>query len=325
MKNKMNALMIGASGQQGQEYKSMLQERVNWLGFIDPKYDDNSFVDKIPCYRTIQEMQGVDADVAFVTVPHGLHDEIATELLSRGISIIKEKPLAHNLKTALRLLQVAEDNGARIWTTTQRPYHSLWNLCKERLSEIGEVYSFNYQYQFPFPLRTSGWRARPELALGGVLLDMGYHSIDALNYLFGPLNFHAGSFGFCYSENAYQQLDDTAHVMLKSDTLSGVLSVSRHGFAKSESLNILGTNGSFILTPSSLIQISRDGSVINKFEDNDANQFSKQNMLNSILDSMESLPVYKVHLSRHLANVGIIDRAYKEIQKLGEKEWALSV
>ncbi len=52
------------------------------------------------------------ADAAIVAVPTTLHETVGCELLARGIDCLVEKPIAHDLAAADRLIEAAGDAGA---------------------------------------------------------------------------------------------------------------------------------------------------------------------------------------------------------------------
>src|SRR5687767_7463472 len=59
-------------------------------------------------FTSLDEALAADAfDAALVMVPHHLHEEVATDVLDAGRHLLLEKPIAHTVESAERLLAVA--------------------------------------------------------------------------------------------------------------------------------------------------------------------------------------------------------------------------
>jgi len=63
-----------------------------------------------PVYNSPQELSG-QADAAVVAVPTSAHAEVGCALLENGIDVLVEKPIAHDLDSARRLVETAARHG----------------------------------------------------------------------------------------------------------------------------------------------------------------------------------------------------------------------
>lgn len=69
---------------------------------LDP---DQAFTD---CSRALEE---VDADLALIVVPPFHHEEVARAAFDHGLHVLTEKPMAHQMDAAGRMVRKAADLG----------------------------------------------------------------------------------------------------------------------------------------------------------------------------------------------------------------------
>ena len=131
-------------------------------------------------------------DAAIVATPHHVSCGLTAELLRRGIHVYQEKPIARTTRQARSLIDSKPDgvvlavgeNGAA------------WGQVAEAraLTEGRRVLSAYGHYSESTcggPFRKSDWRADPQLAGGGVLIDGGLHWIRALRHVLGGERVHS--------------------------------------------------------------------------------------------------------------------------------------
>ncbi len=130
-------------------------------------------------------------DAVILALPNHLHASVGVELLSRGIHVLCEKPLAFTQRECEQLCQAARSTSsilavgfvARFWPSTE--------LTKQLLESrfLGELESFDYEFGSPggwSPL--SGYNLARSTCGGGVLVVSGSHVLDQMIYLFGDVN-----------------------------------------------------------------------------------------------------------------------------------------
>lgn len=61
-------------------------------------------------------------DAAIIMLPHHLHEPYASECLKAGKHVLLEKPLAHNLSSCVKLMEVAEEADTVLMIGEQSPY-----------------------------------------------------------------------------------------------------------------------------------------------------------------------------------------------------------
>lgn len=129
------------------------------------------------------------AEAALLALPNFLHAPIALDLIGAGVHVLVEKPLATRAEDCHAMCKAASDAGVVLATgLICRLYPSL-GFVREALRGglIGELVSYDARQGFPleaWPV-ASDYLFRKEKAGGGVLMDMGVHLLDLLQWWLG--------------------------------------------------------------------------------------------------------------------------------------------
>lgn len=309
-------LMVGFAGHQGKEYLPVVGELAEVVGGVDSAPAAPALADSwgFPHFSRLGEaLKRVDFDVAVVTVPHSAHFPVCRELLLHGKHIVKEKPFAVSEPEARKIAELAEESDRGVFTLLQRNFNPVFAFAEQNFRRIGEPYWFSYDYHLNLAQPTSGWRASREQALGGVLLDMGYHLIDVLGGMFPePTRLHA-AFMHHYREMRDRRLEDLVSVMCSYATpsLAGSLRISRHNHEKTERLSILGTEGALSVTPEAGTLFSPGGTAVDSRERAMSKSAVVRTMFAHYLARLEDRAYRAAHLSRQLSTVRTIDGIYR--------------
>ncbi|MET1049989.1 MAG: Gfo/Idh/MocA family oxidoreductase [Acidimicrobiales bacterium] len=144
-------------------------------------------------FASLDEALATDAfDAALVMVPHHLHDEVATTVLDAGKHLLLEKPVAHTVESAERVLaagaaadvvfQIAEN--AQFWPEVVE----VQRLIAE--GAVGDVISARSWHCAP-PMgdfyADGAWRLSAGSAGGGVAIDTGSHWFRPLRMWLGEV------------------------------------------------------------------------------------------------------------------------------------------
>jgi predicted dehydrogenase len=122
-------------------------------------------------------------DVVIVASPSGLHFNHAAIALDASIPTFVEKPIAC---TSAQAHAIGLRNGVRLSISEQRPHRTDLKIVRHliRGGWFGALRRIHYHdFVQPVAAFATSWRNEPELAGGGVLLDLGYHTISALYWL----------------------------------------------------------------------------------------------------------------------------------------------
>jgi predicted dehydrogenase len=185
-----------------------------------------------------------DVHVALVAAPNHLHAEFCIALITRGIDVLCEKPMAPSSADCLRILKAAEESQRVFAIAHQFRFHSTIRELRRLLHEgrIGAVSSFDVSlgYKLRWQSRTSFYD-RQDLSGGGAMVDTGCHLLDLSGWLFGGI--HRAEMNALYEHNTGKRMDTAATVHLDFESgVRGTVRVSRLANLENE-LTVRGTSG----------------------------------------------------------------------------------
>ena len=127
-----------------------------------------------------QEIEVVD-----IGLPNFLHKEASEIAAENGKHVMCEKPLARNVDEARLALKAVERYGVINCYAENQVFSPHITRAKEMITggSIGNVFWIRSREAHFGP--HSPWFWDPELAGGGVLMDMGCHSVEVARYLIG--------------------------------------------------------------------------------------------------------------------------------------------
>ncbi|MFQ5803047.1 MAG: Gfo/Idh/MocA family protein [Candidatus Methylomirabilales bacterium] len=130
-------------------------------------------------YRKLLEDDRLNA--VAVVVPPDLNAKICTAAVRRGLSFVVEKPLAHTLADAQRILKEAQGGNVKGLVAQTLRFDSVVQTLKTHLPMLGALHSVLIEQHFePSPLP---WLDEP--GRGGIILHTGVHGFDLLRFLTG--------------------------------------------------------------------------------------------------------------------------------------------
>lgn len=195
----------------------------------------------------------VRPDVVHICTPHDRHVPIALDALDRGIHVLLEKPVAHTLAEADRLIAAAAGHpGVKIGVCLQNRYNATSRAARDLLARgaLGEVSGASATvvwHRDPAYYDSRPWRGQRVRSGGGVLINQAIHTVDLLHWLLGDVTACAGQAG--QLGNLPIDVEDTATMVL--DHASGARSVLFATVANATntpvSLQIDGSRGSLLI------------------------------------------------------------------------------
>ena len=125
------------------------------------------------------------ADAVLITTPNRFHEQYAVAALEAGCDVLLEKPLAHSLDSAERIVDAAHDAEGFCMVGFNNRFSAPVEVIKEqqadgRFGDVSHVEA-NYVRRRGIPGRGS-WFTSKEVAGGGSLIDIGVHAIDLALY-----------------------------------------------------------------------------------------------------------------------------------------------
>jgi len=194
-------------------------------------------------YTDIETMlDQAELDAVSVCTPPAVHLQGTRAAIERGIPVLCEKPLAHNLHTAREMARMAESSGVLLMTALCHRFHGPVMQLKELIAagRLGTLLLFQNRFAFRFQGVQDAWFVIPEVAGGGILIDTEVHAIDLFRYLIGEV----ASVSAHTSSTLPISVEDSAVVMMVSrDDVPGVISSSWVSPPGEATVQVYGSEG----------------------------------------------------------------------------------
>ena len=134
-----------------------------------------------------------EVNAIYVATPPDTHLEYAIKAMRAGKPVYVEKPMARNYAECLEMVKVSEETGIPLFTAYYRRTLPAFLKVKELLEAmaVGKIRLVNVRYYCPAEneseFKVASWRYRPEISGGGLLFDLASHTLDFLDFIFGPI------------------------------------------------------------------------------------------------------------------------------------------
>ncbi len=185
-------------------------------------------------YRLMLDHEKPEAVV--VAVPTVMHRDVALEVISRGINLLVEKPIASTVAEGEEILAAAKSAGVLLTIGHIERYNPAIIELHKRLqnAELGRVFKMHARRLGPFP---------PRVRDVGVVIDLAPHDVDIMRYLSGS------EVTRVYAETArriHTEHEDLLSGLLRfQDDSIGVLDIDWLTPTKIRELMITGEKGMF--------------------------------------------------------------------------------
>ena len=166
-----------------------------------------------------------DIDIIVICTPNFLNKKLTIEALNAGKHVFCEKPPAFTGEDVREIQLAEEKNGKKLMYGFNHRHHDSIIRMKELTDggEYGKVLWSRGRYgKSVTDDYFNQWRAKKELAGGGILMDQGIHMLDLFLYLSGDYDIVKAEIS-----NLYWKMDveDNAFVILKDSTTGKVASL----------------------------------------------------------------------------------------------------
>ena len=163
-------------------------------------------------------------DVVAIVTPNHLHYPIAEAFIMKGIHVICDKPLTHNLEDAEKFFECVKNSSALFALTHNYTGYPMVRQAREmcRNGSIGKLRVIQVEYAqdwLTLPIENEGqkqasWRTDPSKAgMGGSIGDIGSHAFNLADFISG-----AKLTELCADISSFvegRKNDDNAHVLLR--------------------------------------------------------------------------------------------------------------
>ena len=224
----------------GGRTESAVKEFANTFG-IKTAYSGDDFVERL--------CKDSEVDVVDIGIPNFLHKKAVVLAAENGKHVICEKPLARNVEEAKAMLRAVEKAGVIHCYAENQVFMPHITKVKELISKgsIGNVFWIRSREAHFGP--HSRWFWDPDLAGGGVLMDMGCHSVEVARYLIGKKPVEAYAWGATLVHKT--MAEDNSLALVKYE--EGKLGQSENSWAAHGGLDlryeVYGSDGAFFVNP----------------------------------------------------------------------------
>jgi predicted dehydrogenase len=145
-------------------------------------------------YEELLEDQAIDAIIN--TTPNSAHRETTIAAAQAGKHTFLDKPIANTIADARALTEACRRHKVVLALGYQRRRESHFRWIKDRIGEFGKLVNAeaNISRDRLGKIDLSSWRYTAEGMPGGVMLQIGIHYTDVLEYLMGPVVAVSGRF-----------------------------------------------------------------------------------------------------------------------------------
>lgn len=214
----------------------------------------------IKSYPSLDECLN-DREVEFVDVVcrHAEHVTYGLMAAKAGKHVIVEKPIGIKLEAARELVEYCRSNGVKLYVISQYRYDQVLRKIRREIESgtFGDVYAMNLSMNWHRPQgyydSSGGWRKRPDISGGGVLMTQSIHWIDILLWFGGDVE------GLnCETRTVSHQIDveDTAagQILFRSGAIATFQASTSACFMQPDRLEVHGTKGSCVVQSNRIVQ-----------------------------------------------------------------------
>ncbi len=189
-----------------------------------------------------------EVSAVYVAAPPGAHLALALAACAAGKPAYVEKPMARSHAECQTMNAAFAARGLPLFVAYYRRALPRFRKAKELLDagRIGRPALVSYRYARPRHRGPLPWRQRAEHAGGGLLLDLGSHALDVLDFLLGPLEDVSGC-----ARRASPAAGVVEEVVAMRYSAGGALGTASWwfaGHAREDWMEITGTEGRLSFT-----------------------------------------------------------------------------
>jgi predicted dehydrogenase len=123
-------------------------------------------------FTSLDELVAAGVDAVTVAAPTHLHHEISLELISRGIHVLVEKPIASTVQEGRDIVDAAKEAGVTLMVGHVERFNPAVAAIKQAIKDE-DILSIAITRVGPFP---------PRMSNVGVVIDLAVHDIDLIRW-----------------------------------------------------------------------------------------------------------------------------------------------
>lgn len=189
-----------------------------------------------------------DVDAVYVATPPDMHEHYAVQVAAAGKPVYVEKPMARSYDECQRMIAACQKAAVPLFVAYYRRCLPRFMKVKElvearAIGDVRFVTATLYRPADPGEQRREAlpWRVQPEIAGGGLFLDLASHTLDVLDYILGPV---ARATGYARNQAGWYSAEDVVAASLEFQ--SGALGTGMWCFSTQQKVDvneIVGSHG----------------------------------------------------------------------------------
>jgi len=276
---------------------------------------------------------GIKSDVVAVCTPNGLHAQQCIRLLTTGMNVLCEKPMAISVKDCEEMIEIARKFERNIFLVMQNRYNPPVLELKKIIDEnrLGKIFSLQLNCFWNRDARyyDDSWRGTKRLD-GGTLFTQFSHFIDLLYWLFGDVQ-DTKAFLSNYAHKGIIEFEDTGIVLLKfQNGMTGTLNytVNSHNRNMEGSVTVFGEKGTIKVGGRYLNKIEYQdidnykikhveaGNAANDYGGYTGSMSNHEKVYENIIHFLEGKEPAYINVEDGMKTVEIIERIYQSADKI---------
>ncbi len=187
-----------------------------------------------------------EVNAVYIATPPGNHCELALAVAEAGKACYVEKPMARTAAECLRMCEAFERRGLPLFVAYYRRRLPGFVAAKRAIDagRLGTITHVDYRMtRLHRPDPDGQWRMDLATAGAGLVLDLGSHTMDAIDSMLGPVeNVHGVAFN--HSANG---VEDACCMSFSIGKAIGTASWNFAGCVKEDVITITGTAGRIVM------------------------------------------------------------------------------
>ncbi|HKP96280.1 MAG TPA: Gfo/Idh/MocA family oxidoreductase [Fibrobacteria bacterium] len=192
-----------------------------------------------------------DVDAVYVATPPGSHAQYVLQAARAGKPVYVEKPMARSHAECQAMISACRQAGVPLFVAYYRRRLPRFLKAKEILDQggIGTVRTVSVTLSHApgaafLRAQDPPWRVVPEIAGGGLFLDLASHTLDLLDFLLGPI---ASAKSVAANQAGIHRVEDAVAAAFAFE--SGALGAGAWSFsagAREDRVEITGSRGRLV-------------------------------------------------------------------------------
>jgi predicted dehydrogenase len=202
-------------------------------------------------FSSVDELfEKVDLDAISICTPPNTHEEITIKAFNNGCHVLCEKPIETDVERAKKMVEFSKKKEKILMIGFNRRFWPNYIRSKKAVlnGNLGHTYSIEYHCMQPNPLLKWGKsRWFYEAGIGGVILDLGPHVFDILNFIFNDYPKSISATSTTHSNSPVEE--SCVSILEYPENRIGIGSFSWLSSVSTENLNIYGTAQNLFVSP----------------------------------------------------------------------------